>query len=249
MSRAGVRSFARALRERLESHRVAGWDPPVREPVSPEPAIRSGGAPGTPPQVASESPSSLGGSPEDALATLEREVSGCTRCALHQGRTQTVFGVGAANARLMFVGEGPGAEEDRQGEPFVGPAGQLLNKIIAAMGLQREEVYIANVVKCRPPNNRNPGPDEMGECRGYLDNQVAAVAPEVIVALGSIAARALLGGEQGVGRLRGQFHSFQDVPVMATYHPAYLLREPSQKRKVWEDMQRVMARLALEPPR
>ena len=145
----------------------------------------------------------------------------------------------------MFVGEGPGHEEDQKGEPFVGAAGQLLDRIIAAMGLTREAVYIANIVKCRPPSNRNPEPDEIGACRGYLERQIDLVAPDVIVALGAVAARALLGVEGGVGRLRARFHRFRDIPVMPTYHPAYLLRNPADKRKVWEDLQQVMSQLEL----
>jgi len=149
----------------------------------------------------------------------------------------------------MFIGEGPGSEEDRLGEPFVGPAGQLLDKIIGAMGFGRSSVYIANVVKCRPPGNRNPEPAEVGACLPYLEQQIEAIAPDVMVALGAVAARALLETESSVGRLRGHFHDRGGIPVRVTYHPAYLLRNPAEKRKVWEDMQAVMAKLSDSPNR
>jgi DNA polymerase len=161
-----------------------------------------------------------------------------------------VFGVGDPLARLLFVGEAPGFDEDREGEPFVGRAGRLLNDIIRAMGLRREDVYIANVVKCRPPQNRAPDASETGSCREYLEAQIEIVAPELIVALGGVAAKALLGTEHSLGRLRGRFHPYrrpdgQEIPLMATYHPAYLLRYPEEKRKTWEDVQLVMGRLGL----
>jgi DNA polymerase len=182
---------------------------------------------------------------EALLRPIREEVATCVRCALGHTRTQAVFGVGDPGARLLFIGEAPGFDEDRQGEPFVGRAGQLLNDIIKAMGLRREEVYIANVIKCRPPQNRVPNPGEVGSCIGYLERQVEIIAPEVIVALGSVAAKAILGTEQPIGRLRNRFHDYRGIPVMPTYHPAYLLRNPAEKRKVWEDIQLVMARLGL----
>jgi DNA polymerase len=178
------------------------------------------------------------------LQELRAHIGDCTRCKLHTGRTNLVFGVGNPGARLMFVGEGPGADEDLQGEPFVGRAGQLLTQIIKAMGLSREDVYIANVVKCRPPNNRNPEPDEIAECSPFLHAQIAAIRPVVIVALGKFAAQTLLGTETPISRLRGQFHPMGSTVVMPTFHPSYLLRNPAAKRDVWEDMKMVMARLA-----
>jgi len=183
----------------------------------------------------------------DRLATLETvaaEAAGCTRCRLAEGRQNVVFARGNPAARLMFVGEGPGAEEDRQGLAFVGPAGKLLDKIIAAMGLDDNGVYIANIVKCRPPGNRDPQPDEVAECIGYLERQIDLVAPRAIVALGRVAAQALLGTDQALGRLRGSWHSVRGVPTRVTYHPAALLRNASFKRPTWEDMQAVMERLA-----
>jgi uracil-DNA glycosylase family 4 len=183
-------------------------------------------------------------SPEDserssALATLAAAAAGCTRCRLSEGRTKVVFGSGHPAAELMFIGEGPGADEDRQGLPFVGAAGELLTRIIQAIEKTREEVYIANVVKCRPPGNRDPQPDEVTACRGYLDQQIALVRPRVIVALGRIAAQTLLGNDSPIGRMRGQWFRVQGIPTMVTYHPAALLRNPALKRPTWEDMQQV----------
>ena len=185
----------------------------------------------------------------DAPAALEwvrREwVGDCTRCKLHTGRTELVFGVGDPGARLMFVGEGPGRDEDLRGEPFVGRAGQLLTKIIEAIGLRREQTYIANVVKCRPPQNRNPEPDEVAACRGFLDAQVELIAPEVLVLLGKFAAQTLLDDKRTIGRLRGQWHEVAGVSAMVTWHPAYLLRNPAAKGDTWADMKQVRDRLGL----
>jgi DNA polymerase len=178
------------------------------------------------------------------LRLIRDDIGECTRCKLHAGRTNLVFGVGNPEARLMFIGEGPGADEDEQGEPFVGRAGQLLTQIIAAMGFTREQVYIANVVKCRPPGNRNPEPDEIAQCGPFLQRQIEAIAPTVIVALGKFAAQTLLQTETPISRLRGRFHSIRGVDVMPTFHPSYLLRNPAAKREVWEDMKIVMKRLA-----
>ncbi|MFQ5526803.1 MAG: uracil-DNA glycosylase [Thermoanaerobaculia bacterium] len=177
------------------------------------------------------------------LSEVALEANGCTQCRLSKARNSVVFGSGNPDADLMFIGEGPGAEEDRQGLPFVGPAGELLTKIIRAIELDREDVYIANVVKCRPPRNRDPEPDEAAACRGFLENQVELIQPKVIVALGRVAAQNLLDSSAPLGRLRGQWHSFQGVPVRATYHPAALLRNASWKRPTWEDMQTVRDRL------
>ena len=167
---------------------------------------------------------------------LETEVHDCTKCSLHKTRTQTVFGVGNRNAQWMFIGEAPGADEDAKGEPFVGRAGQLLNAMIAALGLRREDVYIANVLKCRPPNNRDPQPAEVEQCEPYLVRQIALIQPKLIVALGRHAAHSLLKTDLALARLRGQVLSYQDIPLVVTYHPAYLLRTPSDKRKAWEDL-------------
>lgn len=167
---------------------------------------------------------------------LRHCVADCTRCALSRSRTQTVFGVGDQNANWMIIGEAPGAEEDRHGEPFVGRAGQMLNEMLRAVGLSRESVFIANVLKCRPPNNRDPEPGEAAACRQYLERQIELVQPQVILAVGKIAAQTLLQSDEPVGRMRGRRHDLNGVPLVVTYHPAYLLRSPSQKRKVWHDL-------------
>lgn len=167
---------------------------------------------------------------------LQHEVRTCTACALHATRTQAVFGVGDVRAQWMFIGEAPGAEEDRQGEPFVGAAGQLLNAMLLALGLKRDEVYIANVLKCRPPQNRDPQEAEVAACLGYLQRQIETIAPRVIVAMGRFAAHSLLKTDVALGKLRGQRLSFGDTPLIVTYHPAYLLRNPIDKRKAWDDL-------------
>jgi uracil-DNA glycosylase len=171
-----------------------------------------------------------------ALQVLAAEVKACARCPeLYSTRTQTVFGVGPLSPDICFVGEAPGAEEDRTGEPFVGAAGQLLNKIIAACGLQRSDVYICNTIKCRPPNNRVPAPDEKANCRGYFDAQLDLLAPRYIVCLGGVAAQSVLNTATGITKLRGKFHEFRGLPVLCTFHPAYLLRNPAAKKDAWED--------------
>jgi DNA polymerase len=179
----------------------------------------------------------------DALTALKVEIGpDCARCKLHTlGRRHVVFGVGNPNADLMFVGEAPGADEDIQGEPFVGRAGQLLTKIIEAIGMTRNDVYIANVIKCRPPQNRNPEPDEVEKCEPFLFRQIATIKPKVIVALGKFAAQSLLKTTEPITRLRGREYKYRDAILMPTYHPAFLLRNPSSKREVWEDMKRVRA--------
>src|SRR4030095_6819913 len=181
--------------------------------------------------------------PRIALQEIRDELGvDCSRCKLHAlGRTQVVFGVGNPNADLMFVGEAPGADEDIQGEPFVGRAGQLLTKIIEAIGLRREDVYIDNVIKCRPPGNRNPEPDEVAQCQPFLFRQIDTIRPRVIVALGTFAAHALLGTDAPISRIRGREHPFRHDAILPTYHPAYLRRNPSAKRDVWEDMKKVRA--------
>ena len=184
-------------------------------------------------------------SARESLDAIRQDLGDCTRCKLHGGRTKLVFGVGNPQARLMFVGEGPGAEEDLRGEPFVGRAGQKLDEMIKAIGLTRAQVYIANVVKCRPPGNRDPEPDEVATCSPFLVRQIEAIAPEVIVTLGLPAARTLLGLKGGIGAARGTWHSFRGIPVMPTFHPAYLLRAYTKenRRKVWEDLQAARAKL------
>ena len=179
--------------------------------------------------------------------TLEQEALACTRCVLHQTRTRVVFGVGDRRARWLVIGEAPGADEDRQGEPFVGRAGQLLNEMLRAAGLGREQVYIANILKCRPPDNRDPKPDESASCEGYLQRQIALVQPGLLLAVGRIAAQNLLREDTPIGRLRGRVHRYgpAGIPLVVTYHPAYLLRSPGQKRKAWEDL---CLALATVPP-
>ena len=179
------------------------------------------------------------------LAQLAASVRNCQACRLHEGRRQVVFGTGNPDADLVFVGEAPGRDEDLQGEPFVGRAGQLLTRIIQAIGLRRENVYILNVIKCRPPQNRNPLPDEVAACRPLIDRQLACLKPRVICALGTFAAQALLRSDERISRLRGRFHPMGDILVRPTFHPAYLLRNPQEKRKVWEDMQDIQRELDL----
>jgi DNA polymerase len=185
----------------------------------------------------------------DSLPAIRETIGDCTRCKLHAlGRTQIVFGVGNPQARLMFVGEAPGADEDVQGEPFVGRAGQLLTKIIQSIGLERSDVYIANVIKCRPPGNRNPEPDEVAQCQPFLFRQIDTIRPRVIVALGTFAAHLLIGTDAPISRLRGRVHPFRhDSQLIPTFHPAYLLRSPERKREVWEDMKKVRELLASAP--
>src|ERR1700686_278236 len=197
-----------------------------------------------------------------ALKLIREDLGDCTRCKLHrQGRKQIVFGVGSPRAELMFVGEGPGADEDTQGEPFVGRAGQLLNNMIKAMGIRREDVYIANIVKCRPPGNRTPERDECETCSPFLMRQIAVVKPKVIVALGAVAAKNLLAMNASMSELRGRFYDFmpagarssdpswQGTKLAVTYHPAFLLRDPRQKGEAWKDLQMVMKYLGLQPPK
>ncbi len=182
------------------------------------------------------------------LDDIRAELGDCQRCALHATRRNLVFGEGSPQAELVFVGEAPGADEDQQGRPFVGRAGQLLTKIIEAMGLKREQVYICNILKCRPPGNRNPLADEILACEPFLIRQLEAIGPQVICALGTFAARTLLKTEAPITVLRGRFHDYHGIPLMPTYHPAYLLRNPSAKKQVWEDVQQIMKRLKTGDP-
>src|SRR5579871_4324388 len=213
-------------------------------------------------EVLSTRPEQKATDPVDALRIIREDLGDCTRCKLHQqGRKQIVFGVGNPQAELMFVGEGPGADEDAQGEPFVGRAGQLLNNMIKAMGLRREDVYIANVVKCRPPGNRTPERDECETCSPFLMRQIAVIKPKVVVALGAVAAKNLLAINAPMSELRGRFYDFmpagarsndpswQGARLAVTYHPAFLLRDPRQKGEAWKDLQMVMKYLGLKPPK
>ncbi len=193
------------------------------------------------------------GSPRGAvgLQVLRDDIGDCRRCKLAGGRTNIVFGVGNPNADIVFVGEAPGADEDAQGEPFVGKAGQLLTKMIEAMGYRRQDVYICNVLKCRPPGNRNPEPDEVASCEPFLKRQLAAIRPRMIVALGKFAVQCLLRDDAPISRLRGNFRSYEGIPLMPTFHPAYLLRDPSKKKPAWEDLKAVnaaLARVGITPP-
>ncbi|HBR17969.1 MAG: uracil-DNA glycosylase [Deltaproteobacteria bacterium RIFCSPLOWO2_12_FULL_43_16] len=188
-------------------------------------------------------------SPLSTLKSVREELGDCKRCKLHKQRTNIVFGVGSPNTSLVFVGEGPGEDEDLQGEPFVGRAGQLLTKIINAMGLERKDVYICNVVKCRPPGNRNPEADEIAACRPFLEKQLDVIQPKIIVALGTHAAQTLLNTSEKITALRGRFHWYRDgIQLMPTFHPSYLLRNESKKKEVWEDMKVVLKALGLEIP-
>jgi len=210
-----------------------------------EPAIKKRTAISAPPQLAAVRV-------EDRVAALQLirdDIGDCTRCALHTGRHSIVFADGSPTARLMFVGEGPGADEDAQGLPFVGRAGQLLNNMISAMGLKREEVYIANVVKCRPPGNRTPEPAEANTCSQFLFRQIDVVRPQVLVALGATAATYLLGARQPLAGLRGRVHAFRGMSLIVTYHPAFLLRDPRQKKEAWADLQLAMKELGLKAPK
>ena len=223
---------------------VAEVPPPVAPSRRPSPPLRGGEGDRAP------APHSLAekGCGSDALLAVRTDLGDCTRCKLSGGRTHLVFGVGNPAAEVMFVGEGPGADEDRQGEPFVGKAGQLLTKMIEAMGFGRGDVYIANVVKCRPPGNRNPEPDEIEACEPFLRAQIAAIGPKVIVALGKFAAQTLLRDGTPITRLRGRWARYGGVKLMPTFHPAYLLRSPEEKKKAWEDLQLVMKELGKQLP-
>jgi DNA polymerase len=215
-----------------------GEVPPPR-PVVAKPDVARPAAPSAAPIAA---PASTGGGAAK-LAAIREELGDCTRCKLAGKRTNIVYGVGNPDAPLVFVGEAPGADEDRTGEPFVGAAGQLLTKMIEAMGLGRGDVYICNILKCRPPGNRNPEPDEIAECEPFLKKQLAAIRPRMIVALGKFAAQCLLRSDAPISRLRGTWKAYEGIPLMPTYHPAFLLRTPSAKREVWADLQEVMREL------
>ena len=233
-------------RVRDPAGRPAG-DDPAAEPMT----AASAAAPATPAVSASPAVSAPPADPAPPPETLEgvrEDLGECTRCKLHGGRTNLVFGVGSPVADLVFVGEAPGRDEDRQGIPFVGRAGQLLTRIIASIGLSRDEVYIANVIKCRPPNNQNPEPDEVAACEPFLFRQLDVIRPRVVVALGAFAVRTLLQTDQAISRLRGRVFDYRGAKLIPTFHPAFLLRSPERKRDVWEDMKRVRALLAEPAP-
>ena len=242
----------RMVLQRLESLQRAGVThlgrrcpaAPVEEPEAADPVDIETKAPDQEEMTARSNPAT---GKQAELDVIEKKVAACTRCAeLAETRTQTVFGAGNPNARLVFLGEAPGADEDRQGIPFVGRAGQLLTKIIEACTLSRDDVYILNILKCRPPGNRNPLPAEADHCREWLDAQLAIIEPEYIVCLGAVAARNLLETDTSIGKMRGKFYLYNGIRVLCTYHPAYLLRNPSAKRQVWEDMQLLMAEMGIE---
>lgn len=234
-----LREIAVALRRHLKTRAAAGV---VALPKAPAPKTMS---PSSPPAGAlSDAPVESSAGESKSLEELRAAIGDCRRCKLWSGRTNLVFGVGNPRANVMFVGEGPGRDEDLKGEPFVGRAGQLLTDIITkGMKLRREDVYIANVVKCRPPNNRDPEPDEVEACEPFLKKQVDLVRPKVIVALGRFAVQCLLRSKQPITRLRGQWHEYEDIKLMPTFHPAYLLRNPGDKKLVWEDIQKVIEAL------
>jgi DNA polymerase len=274
LEREEIQNTAQALHARMKFYRELGLTDFYRREVTAESALASelSGVPPTipdlpfvettayplqppathtPPPAAALSTHSAPQSLAEKIAALEAiraEIGDCTRCPLHSGRNKLVFADGNPAARLMFIGEGPGADEDEQGIPFVGKAGQLLNNMIHAMGLKREEVYIANVVKCRPPGNRAPEPDEANTCTPFLFRQIIAVRPELIVALGATAATYLLGHKQPLAGLRGRLHSWRGTKLVITYHPAYLLRDPRQKKEAWIDLQFAMRELGLKLP-
>jgi DNA polymerase len=247
----------------VESKATASSQPELREEMSPrKSAVVAKPADHNIFEVLTPKPEQSVTDPVAALKLIREDLGDCTRCKLHQqGRKQIVFGVGNPHADLMFVGEGPGADEDAQGEPFVGRAGQLLNNMTKAMGLRREEVYIANVVKCRPPGNRTPERDECDTCSPFLMRQIAVIKPKVIVALGAVSAKNLLAINAPMSELRGRFYDFmpagarsgdpswQGAKLAVTYHPAFLLRDPRQKGEAWKDLQMVMKYLGLKPPK
>ncbi len=240
---------ARQLAQHIASLRAAGveWVPheplpePVASPVAAQTSLFTAAAPAAPAGDAEQR--------RQALTVLAGQVAQCTRCPqLAISRTQTVFGVGPVDPELCFIGEAPGADEDRLGEPFVGPAGQLLTRIIVAMGLKREEVFICNILRCRPPGNRPPQPDEAEHCREWLEKTLDLVRPRFLCGLGATVARNLLGVTQGITKARGRFYDYRGIPVMLTFHPSYLLRKPEDKKLVWEDMKTLLARMGRPVP-
>lgn len=235
-----IREILHHAKRRLMAHAALGFGPlPVAGPV-----LRI---------LSRDTPTWTAGTPAsgrlqglNTLEALRAYIGDCCRCKLHRGRTQLVFGEGSSKAKLVFAGEGPGREEDMEGRPFVGDAGRLLTRIIEAMGLRRDEVYICNVVKCRPPDNRDPEKDEVDTCIPFLKQQLRIIQPEVICGLGRVACSGLLGEGFKITAERGKWHEYMGIPLMPTFHPAYLLRYPSAKRQVWQDVQEIMKRLGLE---
>lgn len=242
---------ARAVRQRLESLAAAGVAQlpraAMRGTVPAGAMTRAGGRSDGEPAAAAPVASTFDGDRAEVLRVLQAEVAGCTKCVeLASSRTTTVFGSGSPTARICFFGEAPGADEDASGEPFVGRAGQLLTKIIEACQLRREDVYILNVLKCRPPGNRLPLPGEVGNCRGFFERQFEVISPEYICCLGATAAHALLETAEPIGKLRKRWFTFHASKVICTYHPSYLLRNPAAKREVWDDMKLMMADMGVE---
>ena len=232
-----------SLRGYLEDLKESGVDGLPQAPVNSSPPAAASHVPSTAPV---DDAGAL--SEPETLDAIRTELGECVRCELGRTRTRLVFGVGNPSARIVFVGEAPGRDEDLQGEPFVGEAGQLLTRIIQAMGLGRDDVYICNVLKCRPPQNRNPLPPEIEQCQPFLLRQLKAVNPEVVVALGTFAAQTLLASKEPISKLRGRFHEYHGIPMMPTFHPAFLLRNAEKKRDVWADMKEVMKLLGIEAP-
>ena len=237
---AGIRELPAPRPHPAPATSPAPHPPVVARAAHPAPPSVRPGAPTAGPLEGARHDLSEKGCGSEPLLAVRETLGECARCKLGAGRTNLVFGVGDPSAQLMFVGEGPGEDEDRQGEPFVGRAGQLLTKMIEAMGYRREQVYIANVVKCRPPGNRNPEPDEIEACEPFLRRQIEAIGPKVVVALGKFAAQTLLRDTSAISRLRGRWFEYEGVRLMPTFHPAYLLRSPGEKAKAWEDLQLVM---------
>ena len=243
-----LRDLTAAFRRHLEVRGRLGTVGVSRRPTPAHRQAQAGNATQAPEQMRVADPAARAAEDEGhgsaGIAVLRREIGNCQRCKLAQHRQHIVLGTGNPSANLMFVGEAPGADEDQRGEPFVGAAGQLLTRMIGAMGYDRAEVYICNVIKCRPPQNRNPEPDEIAACQPFLRQQIAAVQPRVIVALGKFAAHYLCGETTPITRLRGNWRSFDGITVMPTYHPAFLLREEARKREAWSDLKQVVAFLA-----
>ena len=263
--RASLRALVGQVRTNLASRQRSGLMGVPRTPTRPSEAsggvvgvggrsaVASAAAAAKSTAPASEASDDAPSRPTGAagLALVREELGDCQRCKLAPLRTKLVFGVGNPNAHLVFVGEAPGADEDAQGEPFVGKAGQLLTKMIEAMGYARQDVYICNILKCRPPGNRNPEPDEVAACEPFLKKQLGAIRPRLIVALGKFAVQCLLRDDSPISRLRGNFRTYEGIPLMPTFHPAYLLRDPSKKKLAWEDLKQVnaaLARVGITPP-
>jgi DNA polymerase len=253
-----LRALVGQLRTNLEARGRSGLVGVVvtktAKPAVSRPAVEPGPVqePADAPEPGAEAPAAKPRTGQGGLKVLRDEIGDCQRCKLAPSRKNLVYGVGNPDADLVFVGEAPGADEDAQGEPFVGKAGQLLTKMIEAMGYARSDVYICNVLKCRPPGNRNPEPDEVASCEPFLKRQLAAIRPRMIVALGKFAAQCLLRDDTPITRLRGGFRSYEGIPLMPTLHPAYLLRDPSKKKLAWEDLKAVnaaLARVGIHPPR